>query len=110
FVVEALVGGLGVEIDRARTRGTWRRGLIGQIERPAGEIADDAGVAVHGEIAGEVQREGADRAAAAEAAEGWRAWIVGQDYVGELLGGDARAGDFDFVFAGGGVEEIVAQA
>jgi len=33
----------------------------------------------------------------------------GQNYVGNLLGGDGRAGDFDFVFSWRGVEEIVAE-
>src|SRR6266403_523343 len=110
FVVQALVGRLGVQIDSAAAGGSRWRGLIREIERAAGQISDDAGVAVHREIAAEVQREGADGAAAAEAAEGRRARIVGQDYVGKLLGGDAGARDFDFVFAGRGVEEIIAQA
>ncbi len=110
FVVEALVRSFCVEIYGAGARCAWRRGLIGEIECAAGQIADHRGVAIYCEIAAEVQRERADRAAAVDAAERWRARIVRQDDVGELLGGDARAGDFDFVFSWRGVEGIVAEA
>ena len=104
LVVEALVGGFGVEIDGAGRGRAGSRALIGDIERAAGQIADDRGVAADGEVAAESEGKGADGGKCG------RGGIVGEYDVGDLLGGDVRAGNFDFVFAGSGVEEIVAHA
>ena len=105
FVVQALVGGFGVEIDGAGAGGPGRRALICEVQRATGEIADDGGVAAHRQVAAEGQRKSADGAGKCR-----RGWIVGQNHIGDLFGGDGRAGDFDFVFSRSGVKEIVAEA
>ncbi len=105
FVVQALVRGLGVQIDGAGAGGTRRSALVGEVESAAGKIADDGGVAAHRQIAAERQRKRADGAG-----KSWRGWIVRKDYVGDLFGGDRRARNFDFILAGRGIEEVVAEA
>ena len=104
FVVEALVRSLGVEIDGACAGGSRRRALIGEVQRAAGEIADDGSVAVNRQIAAKRQGKRGDGARKRR-----RGRVVRQNHVGDLLGGDGRAGDFDFVFSRSGVEEIVAE-
>ena len=105
LVVEPLVGGLRVDIHGACAGRARRRALVGHGERAAGQVADNRGAAVDGEVAAEVQRKRADAAGKCG-----RGGIVRQNDVGDLLGGDSRAGDFDFVFSGRGVEKIVAKA
>src|SRR5580692_8076648 len=80
FVVEPHVSGLGVEVYRSGAGGAWRRALVVQSQRAAGERANHRGIARDREISTEAQREGADGSAKRR-----RRWIVRQDNVGELL-------------------------
>src|SRR5581483_1447331 len=105
LVVEPLVG-FGVEIDGAGAGGAGRDGLIREIQRAARQVADHRGVAVYSQIAGEVEREGGDVSRGRKIVERWRGGITREDDVGNLLGGDARAADFNFILARRGVEEV----
>src|SRR5205823_1078953 len=104
LVVEKFVSRLGVNTHGARTGCAGWRALVREVQSAAGEIADDRSVAVHREVPAEVERERGN------AAESRRRRIVRQDDVRKLLRSDAGAGDFNFVFAGRGVEGIVAEA
>src|SRR5260370_39580782 len=68
-------------------------------------MADDGGVAAHRQVAAESQRKRADGAGICR-----RGWIVRQNHIGDLFGGDGGAGKFDFVFYGRGGGKKVAQA
>jgi len=109
LVVELFVGCRGVEIDRVGGCGARRRGLVGEVECAAGEVAEDGGTGIEGEVAGEREGEGVDGAGGADHREGGSSGIVAEDDVGHLFSSDARAADFDHVFAGGGVEAVVAE-
>src|SRR5262249_9700864 len=97
-VVRLLIGSLGVAIKRAGTRGNEQ---IGNLERSPGEIADNRGAPAQAEIARKLKRKRADATG-----EHRRSRIARQDNVGNLFGGEARAADFDHVFARSSVEKI----
>ena len=110
LVIEALVARFRVQIHGTRGGGAGRGRLIREVERAASERARDAGIPGDAQVAGEVQGERVDGAGARDAREIRRGGIAREDDVRDLPRGDARAGDFDFVFAGRGVEGIVAEA